>query len=145
MKERSIKFKFEYLIVPILIILSFNVYINHEKIKLAYDFSSDQIDTIFFIQENIPENSKIIVPDLKYQNYVYDLLIGYECEKLDNSKKYFYVNTKGMMYSTSTRYLVVDISIIDKNDLNQFRDDENFEILYENDLNIVFKYNFASL
>lgn len=132
--------KVENFFIAILIILTLNIFVNYLRIDLVYDFPSDQIETIFFIQENIPKNSTIIVPDLRDKNYIYDLLIDHDIKFLNNKMLGFYDVAKGQLYSLKIAYLVIDLSAVELKYINQFRSDKGFKILYENDLNIVFKY-----
>jgi len=139
-KKKKIKCsKIHIIPIIILLVLSFNVFINYLKLDVVYDFNSDEIETIFYIQENIPKNSKILVPDLKERNYIYELLIEYEYEYWDNSNKYFYDIIKGYLKSMNLKFIVINISIIEPKQLDHFKNDENFEILFENGYNIIFK------
>lgn len=132
--------KSKNVIIAVLIILSLNIFVNYIRIDLYYDFSSGQVETLFFIQENIPRNSTILVPDLGKKNYLYDLLIDYKFKYMDNRKEHLYDNVRGSLYSWKVKYLVIDISVINRKQLELFLNDHIFEILYNNTQNILFVY-----
>jgi len=142
MSENMFKFpKVENLVIGIFIILSLNIIINYLNIEIYYEFSSDQVDTIFFLNQNIPENSTILVPDLKEKNYLYDLLTKHELMFLDNTKIGVYDIYRGILISMNKEYLVIDIITINPKYLSQFQDYDRFETIFENDQNIVFKFH----
>lgn len=128
------------IIILILIILSFNIYLNYVKIELPYKYSSDQIETIFFIHRNVPENSEIFVPDISDKNYIYELLIGYKYRIYDSKHEHLYQYIKNKLIKLNIQYLIIDLSKISKIQLDFFKSDEKFIILFENEINIVVKY-----
>lgn len=139
--EKMFKFpKIENYIIIVLVILSLNLFIHNLNIGLYYRFSSDQVDTIFYISKNIPENNTILVPDLYKKNYLYDLLPDYDLIFLDNNKLGVYDIYKGILISMHKQYAIIDLTEINSKYLNQFKNDVRFKILYENNHNIVFKF-----
>lgn len=138
-------FKFpknENILIALLIILVLNVFTNYLEIDADYYFNGEQIETIFYVQENIPQNSTILVPDLDKQNYLYDLLIGYKLKMCDNSKRGLYDSIRGKLTSSKERFAIVDTSVMNPIDLKGFLSDEKFIILFRNDINIVLEYNY---
>ena len=140
-KEYFKETKIRIFIIVILSILSINIFITQEKFNLVYKYNSEQIETIFYIHENIPENSKILVPNIADRNYLYDLLIRYEYQRYDCNRKYLYNYLRGILKDSNYNHVVVDLSMMEPSQLDLLKDDNCFILLFENDLNIVFKYH----
>ena len=70
--------KVESLVIAFLLISSFNIFLNHKRILYKYNFSQDQIEMMFYIQENISIDSKILASDLEGLRVIYFLITEYE-------------------------------------------------------------------
>jgi len=132
--------KVESLVIAFLLISSFDTFLKHKRILYKYNFSQDQIEMMFYIQENITTDSKILTSDLEGLRVIYFLITEYE---------YFLWNFEINSYNTTITYLnevtidyvLIDLTRINSTELNNFTNDNHFENLYENDINIFFKYN----
>lgn len=108
-----------------------------------YHYSDNQIDSIFFIKDNIPTGSKILVPDIVYSpagNWIYSLLNDHNTTVWEFSKPNCYNSTKSYLLQNNVKYLLIDLTLIQKTQLDLFLINfQNFEIIYQNELNIIFE------
>lgn len=134
----------EYLIIAAILIILLNVITRNivYNVEHTYNFTSDQTDTILYIQENIPNNYTILLPDLNEKNYLYNLLVGYKIKLYDNAKRGLYDATRGFLMTYNERYLVIDTTLINPLDYEQFLKDGEFLIIYSNNQNIIFWYDY---
>lgn len=129
-------------LIIILGILALNIFVNYEKLNLVYKYNTEQIETIFFIHDNIPENSKILVPYIGNRTYLYELLIGYEYVIYNSKQENLYIYIKGVVICLKLKFVVIDTSITNPHQLDLLMNNKNFNVLFENDLNIVLEYTF---
>ncbi len=134
----------EQLIMGALFIILLNVILKDvaHDIEHTYNFNSDQIDTILYIHQRVPKNYMLILPDLGEKNYLYDLLVGYDYKLYDNAKRGLYDKVRGFLTTYNERYAVIDLTLINPMDYEEFLNDEEFIIIYSNSQNIIFWYNY---
>ena len=132
--------KVESLIIAFLLISSFNTFLKHKRILYKYNFSQDQIEMMFYIQENISIDSKILASDLEGLRVIYFLIAEYEYFPW-NFEINSYNATKTYLNEVTIDYVLIDLTRINSTELNNFTNDIHFDNLFENDINILFKYS----
>lgn len=138
----------EKIVVFIFLILSYSYFFinsvdnNYHGVG-NYHYSDDQIESIFFIKENIPTGSKILVPDVAYSPagcWIYSLLNDHNTTVWDFSKPNWYNSTKIYLQQNNITYLVIDKLLTTSTQLSDFlMIYQNMTIIYQNNLNIIFE------
>ena len=123
-----------------MLISSFDTFLKHKRVLYKYNFSQDQIETMFYIQEEIPIDSKILTSDLEGLRVLYFLLTEYETSPW-NFEINSYNTTKIYLNEENIDYMLIDLTRINSTELNNYTNANHFENLYENDINIFFIYN----
>ncbi|MFX0072593.1 MAG: hypothetical protein ACFFAO_16030 [Candidatus Hermodarchaeota archaeon] len=133
--------KIERLMVSIILISIISMSFVNRRIYYTYYYEQDQVETMFYIKENIPENSRILVPDFgDTKNAFYNLLSTYkyykwEYEFEDNS----FNETLDYIEDNSIKYILLDLDLINSTEESYFKHYSDFEEIYENDRNIVYE------
>ncbi len=142
--------KFENIIIATIIISSYTNYYNiiwQSDYKFYYyHFNDNQIESIFYMKENIPPNSKILVSNFTwYQDYnliLYLLIYDYQYILWDFGQENSYNKTINYLSQYNISYLLMDLQLIHSTQLNYFfLNTEQFTNIYENNRNSIFKYN----
>jgi len=110
------------------------------------NFRDDQIESIFFIKENIDPNSNILVSDFsdykQFDNVLYRLLNNYNYFIWNFSVRNSYFITKNYSIHNNIEYILLDYATINSTELVLFISDiSNFTRIYENNRNILLKLN----
>lgn len=126
-------------------------YLNFYQKEYPYfyrylNFRDDQIESIFFIKENIDPNSNLLVSDFsdyrQYDNVLYRLLNDYNYFLWNFSIKNSYFITKNYSIHNNIEYILLDYATINSTELVLFISDiSNFTKIYENNRNIILKLN----
>jgi len=126
--------RIENLLLITLIISSFTTFIMHRNISYGYIFSEFQVKTIFFIKENIPEDSKIMVAELP----LYDLLKSYDLY-FWNFENDNITEIENYVSEEKIEYLLLDLTIMNSTLAERINNETDFDIIYENNHNILFE------
>ena len=134
-------FKIENLIIISVLISSLSVLHSDQRIYSSYYFEKDQIDTIFYIKENVPNGKKILVSDFNDgPNCLYNLLSTYRVYKWDfEFDKNKFNETIDYIIDKDIDYILLDFTMINSTEKSYFTSYLYFDELYENDFNIVFE------
>ncbi len=134
--------RIENIIITILLISVFSTFFVHRKTTYNVEFEDDYIETMFYIKDNIPDNSKILVnfydgagdtlTSLLSTYRVYDWEFS-EGENDINAIKQ-YIDKKGI------EYVLIDLDTVNSTELYNFTSDIRYENIYDNDVNILFEY-----
>ena len=133
--------RIENIIVILLLISVFSSVFVHKRIYLSYYFEKDQIDSIFYIKQNVPEDSKILVSDFNDgPNCLYNLLSTYKVYKWDfEFAENTFNETIDYIIEKKIEYILLDYTMINSTELSFFNNYLEFKNLYENDFNIIFE------
>jgi len=131
------------LIATILISSLSALNINRSRIYISYYFEKGQIDTIFYIKENVPDNSRILVHFYDGTgDALHSLLSTYktydwEFEKNENNFTEIlrYIDEKGI------EYILLDLDQLNSTEISYFKNYTRFEKLYENDYHLLYEYD----
>jgi len=140
--NRKIMFLFVFLSLGNFIIFIYN---NENNFDKNYYFEDDQINTIFFIFDVVPENTIIFVPNFTENqvfNWIYSLLYNYQYFIYEDSLNITLDDFKINLLNYSADFLLIDLNHINSNLLNDIISDTNFFIkIFENKENLIFKIN----
>jgi len=134
-------FKIENIFIAIILTSSFSSILVSQRLYYTYYFERDQIDTIFYIKKNVPEDSKILVSDLGDDfNFFYNLLSTYkyyiwDFEFTENT----FNETIDYIIKKDIKYILLDYETINSTEKGYFTSFSDFDERYENDRNIVFR------
>jgi len=136
----SIIFKIENILITIVLISILSASFANRRIYTSYYFEQDQIETIFYIKENIPEDSKILVSDFgNGPNCLYSLLSTYDFHKWDfEFDKNTFNETLEYIIDERIEYILLDYTMINSTEKGYFTGYSDFDKMYENEYNIVF-------
>ena len=134
-------FKIENIIITLILISSLSTLVAHQRIYSSCYFEQEQIETIFYIKENVPNNSKILVSDLNDEaNFFYNLLSTYRVYKWDfEFSENNFNETIDYIIEKDIEYILLDYTMINSTEKSYFTSYLYFDELYENDYNIVFE------
>ncbi len=134
--------RIEYIVLSTLLVSVFSTYIIHHKVYYSYYFEQEEIDTIFYIKEHVPEDSKILV---HYYDGMGDALHSllstyrlYDREFSENENDILEI--KEYIKDKNIEYVLLDLSTLNSTELYNFTSDYRFDKLYENDVHIFFEY-----
>jgi len=133
--------RIENILITLILISSISSIYAHQRIYSSYYFEQDQIETIFYIKENVPYNSKILVSDFNDgPNCLYNLLSTYKVYKWDfEFEKNTFNETINYILEKDIEYILLDYTMINSTEKSYFTSYFGFDELYENDYNIVFE------
>jgi len=139
--------KIENIIVLLVLISSMSVLQSDQRIYASYYFEKDQIDTIFYIKENVPYDSKILVSDFNDgPNCLYNLLSTYQKYKWDfEFDKNTFNETLEYIIEKGIEYILLDYTMINSTEKSYFTSFLYFDEMYENEYNIVFEVELDKL
>ena len=134
-------FRIENIVIFMILISIFSTSIANRRIYYSYYFEKDQIDTIFYIKENIPEDSNILVADLGDKfNFYYNLLSTYDYYIWDfEFSENTFNETLAYIIKKDIEYILLDCTLINSTEKGNFTNYSDFDERYENDHDIVFK------
>ncbi len=152
-KHKIRLYNFDKIVMSLIIFVSFAslfIYIERDdyNLSLNYHYKDEQLASLFFIKENLPKDSILLVANITYSpanNWIYDLIIDYEYIIWDFSGFNSYNTTKSYIFelnkysSTEINYLLIDLKLISNTELVNFLEDPIFKIIYENRINIILK------
>ena len=133
--------RIENIVIFMILVSIFSNSIANRRIYYSYYFEQDQIDTIFYIKENVPEDSNILVPDLGDKfNFYYNLLSTYdyyiwEFEFSENT----FNETLAYIIKKDIEYILLDRTLINSTEKGNFTSYIYFDELYKNDHDIIFE------
>ncbi len=133
--------RIENIVISLLIISSLATLVSQQRIYTSYYFEKDQIDTIFYIKENIPDESKILVSDFNDgPNCLYNLLSTYKVYKWDfEFSENTFNETIEYIIDKGIDYILLDYTMINSTEKGFFTSYYYFDDLYENDYDIIFE------
>ena len=131
--------RIEYILISILLVSICSIVIAHQRIYYSYYFEDEHIETVFYIKENIPDDSKILVSDFDHTtNSFYNLLSTYkyyiwDFEFSENTfnETLDYIREKGI------DYILLDDTRINSTEKRIFKSYPYFEEVYENNINVL--------
>ena len=136
-------FRIENILTTILLISVCSTFIVNRNIEYNVHFEKEQIETIFYIKDNIPEDSKILVHWYgDTQDALYSLLSTYKIYDWDFSEgENNIIEIKEYIRDKHIEYVLLDLETVSSIELFNFTSDLHFEYLYENEVHIFFKYH----
>lgn len=111
--------------------------------KSGYYFEDEQIDSIFYIKDHIKPQD-LLVPNFTFnlpKNRIYLLIWEYNKILWDYNIPNSYEETKALLLFQNLSYLLIDFRYINDTEVLNFKIDDKFEVIYENDINIFLKFN----
>ena len=135
--------RIENIVLILLIISLFSTLIIHREISYHLEFEEEHLETMFFIKDNIPEDSIILVHFYDgVGDALHSLLSTYklydwefEENKNDLPGIMLYIEEKDV------EYVLLDLETVNSTELFFFTSDLRFENIYENEIHILFEYN----
>ena len=134
-------FRLENILIALLLGSSISTIFTNQRIYTSYYFEQEHIEAIFYIKENVPENSKILVSDFDHTtNSFYDLLSTYKVyiwdfEFSENS----FNETIDYIIEKDIEYILLDDTTVNSTERSIIKNYFYFEELYENDICIIFE------
>lgn len=109
----------------------------------GYYFNDEEIELLFFIEENIPKGTTILVPDYinyekpsSFNTFYGHLLWQYDCliRNYNASDPYaFYIETKEFLKLNEIRYFLVNFLVVKYQKIVYFLvNDEEFNVIFQN-------------
>ena len=148
LKQNSIfgLFKVENTIITLILISCLSLLITDQRIYYSYYFEQEHIDAIFYIKENIPDDSKILVSDFDDTiNSFYDLLSTYKCYIWDFEFSGNYFNeTIDYIIDKNIEYLMIELTSINSTEKSDFKNYIYFDKLYENGVYLILEVKFKT-
>lgn len=134
--------RIENIIITILLISVFSTFFVHRDTNYNVEFEDDYIETMFYIKDNIRDNSKILVnfydeagdtlTSLLSTYRVYDWEFSEGENDINEIKQY--IDKKGI------EYVLIDLETVNSIELYNFTSDIRYENIYDNEVNILFEY-----
>ena len=134
-------FRLENILIALLLGSSISTIFTNQRIYTSYYFEQEHMEAIFYIKENVPENSKILVSDFDHTtNSFYDLLSTYKVyiwdfEFSENS----FNETIDYIIEKDIEYILLDDTTVNSTERSIIKNYFYFEELYENDICIIFE------
>lgn len=136
-------FRMENIIITILLISLSSTFIVHRDVDYNVYFEKEQIETIFYIKDNIPEDSKILVNFYDGMgDALHSMLSTYDLYDWEFSEgKNDILKIKQYIKEKNIEYILLDLEYVNSTELYNFTSSPHFENLYENEIHIFFEYN----
>ncbi|MFX1394831.1 MAG: hypothetical protein ACFFAH_14825 [Promethearchaeota archaeon] len=135
--------RFENIIITILLISVFSTILIHRDVSYYLEFEEEHVETMFYIKDNIPSDSKILVnfydgtgdalTSLLNTYKVYD----WEFSEGEND----IIAIKEYIEDKNIEYVLLDLETVSSIELYNFTSDPRFENIYENEIYILFEYD----
>lgn len=139
-------FKVENAIITLILISCLSTLISNQRIYYSYYFEQEHVEAIFYIKENIPDDSKILVSDFDdTTNSFYNLLSTYkyyiwDFEFSDNN----FNETIDYIIDKNIEYLMIELTSINSTEKSHFKNHIYFDKLYENELYLILEVKFET-
>ena len=135
-------FKIENIVITILLISVFSTFIVHRNVYYHVYFEEEHFETIFYIKDNIPEDSKILVHFYDdYGDALHSLLSTYKLYDWEfSANENDIIEIKQYIRDKNIKYVLLDLEKVSSTELNNFTCDTRFENLYENNVFVLFEY-----
>ena len=136
-------FRIENIIITMLLISVCSTFIVHREVYYNVYFEKDHIETIFYIKDNIPEDSKILVHFYEDTgDALHSLLSTYDLYDWEFSEgKNDVAAIKEYIRDKNIDYVLLDLETVSSIELYNFTSDPHFENLYENEIHMFFEYD----
>ncbi|MFX1445941.1 MAG: hypothetical protein ACFFHV_21200, partial [Promethearchaeota archaeon] len=136
--------RLENILMILLLVSSISTIYSDKRIYTTYFFDKDHIDAVFYIKENVPENSRILVSDYDdTTNCFYDTLSTYKCYLWDYEyEAHSFNETRDYILKKDIDYLMIEKNSLNSTELNSFKDCPYYDKLYENDAYVILEIDF---
>ena len=139
--------RIENIIITVLLISVFSTFIVHRDISYYLEFEEDHVETMFYIKDNIPEDSKILVNFYDGTGDAMTSLLStykvYDWE-FDEGKNNM-IEIKQYIDDKDIEYVLLDLDTLNSTELLAFTSDLRYENIYENEENLLFEYDYDNL
>jgi len=135
--------KIENIIIILLLISSMGLFVNRSKASNEYYFNKDHIDTIFYIKDNIPENSKILVNFYDGTgDALHSALSNYKLYDWEFSEGENNINEiKQYIVDKNIKFVLIDLETVNSTELDSFLLDPTYKNLFENEIHVLLEFN----
>jgi len=148
LKQNSILglFKVENAIITLILISCLSALIVNQRIYYSYYFEQEHVDAIFYVKENIPDDSKILVSDFdETTNSFYNLLSTYKYYIWDfEFQNHNFNETIEYIIDKNIEYLMIELTSINSTEKSHFKHHIYFDKLYENELYLILEVKFET-
>ncbi len=135
-------FKIENIVIIILLISVFSTFMVHRNVYYHVYFEEEHFETIFYIKDNIPEDSKILVHFYDdYGDALHSILSTYDLYDWKfRAGENDIIGIKQYILEKNIEYVLLDLEKVSSTELYNFTSDIRYENLYENDVHMLFEY-----
>lgn len=119
-----------------------NLHYNSYPGVIDYKFKPEEIESLFYIKENVPDSSKILVYDYESsRNVIYFNLYNYNYTLWNYEINESYNITKNYVNENNITFILISRLKIDAIEFNYFLNDTiRFIVLFQNSRNTIFRF-----